>query len=201
MLRIGLTGGIGSGKTTVAALFAGHGIPIIDTDKIARALAQPSQDAYVEIVRAFGDGILNVDRHIDRALLGQLVFTDPGKRQQLEAILHPRIRTQVEQQIKPLQAPYCIVVAPLLIEAGFTDRIDRVLVVDCDEPRQIARVASRSNLQEAEIRRIMAAQLSRTERLQHADDVLENNGDLPRLEAGVSRLHVRYLALAAALPS
>jgi dephospho-CoA kinase len=201
MLRIGLTGGIGSGKTTVAALFAGHGIPVIDTDEIARALAQPGQDAYVEIVRVFGAGILNADRHIDRAQLGQLVFTDPAKRQQLEAILHPRVRAQVEQQIKPLLTPYCIVVAPLLIEAGFTDQVDRVLVVDCDEPQQLARVAARNNLLEAEIRRIMAAQLSRTKRLQHADDVLENNGDLPRLEAEVSRLHARYLALAAALPS
>jgi dephospho-CoA kinase len=201
MLRIGLTGGIGSGKTTVAALFAGHGIPVIDTDEIARALAQPGQDAYVEIVRVFGAGILDTDRHIDRTQLGQLVFMDPAKRRQLEAILHPRIRAQVERQIQSLHAPYCIVVAPLLIEAGFADRTDRILVIDCDESQQLARVAARSTLNEAEIRRIMAAQLSRTERLQHADEVLENNGDLPRLEAEVRRLHARYLALAAARPS
>jgi dephospho-CoA kinase len=152
-------------------------------------------------VRVFGAGILNADRHIDRAQLGQLVFTDPAKRRQLEAILHPRIRARVERQIKSLQAPYCIVVAPLLIEAGFADRVDRILVVDCDESQQVARVATRSNLNEAEIRRIMAAQLSRTERLQHADEVLENNGDLPRLEAQVRHLHAHYLALAAAHPS
>jgi dephospho-CoA kinase len=198
MLRIGLTGGIGSGKTTVADLFGRHGVPVIDSDDIARALAQPGQPPYDEIVRAFGADILDDKGRIDRPKLRKLVFTDTARRKQLEAILHPHIRGDIERQLRGLRGPYCVIVVPLLIEAGFTDLVDRILVVDCDEQQQVARVAARSGLADADVRRIMQAQLSRTDRLKHADDTLVNSGDVAALEAATEVLHRHYLRLAAA---
>lgn len=195
MLRIGLTGGIGSGKTTVANMFAGHGVPVIDADEIARALVAPSQPAYDEIIEAFGRDIVDDDGNVDRDKLRQLVFDDPQRRQELEAILHPRVRTEIHHQSLELDAPYCVVVIPLLIEADQLDLVERVLVVDLDEEKQIQRVAARSGFSEAEVRKIIAAQIERSERLRHADDVIENNADLANLEAQVEKLHRRYLAL------
>jgi dephospho-CoA kinase len=197
MLRIGLTGGIGSGKTTVADLFGRRGVPVIDSDDIARALAQPGQAPYDEIVRAFGADILDGKGRIDRPKLRKLVFTDTARRKQLEAILHPHIRSDIERQLRGLRGPYCVIVVPLLIEAGFADLVDRILVVDCDEHQQVARVAARSGLADADVRRIMQAQLSRAERLKHADDTLVNSGNVAELEAATETLHHRYLNLAA----
>ncbi|MDH3669953.1 MAG: dephospho-CoA kinase [Gammaproteobacteria bacterium] len=196
MLRIGLTGGIGSGKTTVADMFAGHGVPVIDADEIARALVTPYQPAYDEIIEAFGRAIVDDDGNIDRDKLRQLVFDNTQRRQELEAILHPRVRTEIHHRSLELDAPYCVIVIPLLIEADQLDLVERVLVVDLDEEKQVQRVGARSRLSEAEVRKIIAAQIERSERLRHADDVIENNADLASLEAQVEKLHRRYLTLA-----
>ncbi len=200
MLRVGLTGGIGSGKSTVAGLFARHGVPVVDTDEIARRLVAPGQPAQAEIVGAFGTEILDMHDHIDRVRLRQRVFADPAARRRLEAILHPRIRAETVRQMENLRAPYCLIVVPLLIEAGFTDLVDRILVVDADETLRLQRAQARG-LGEADIRNIMASQASRQDRLQKADDVITNNSDLARLEREVARLHGVYSALARTGPS
>jgi dephospho-CoA kinase len=197
MLRIGLTGGIGSGKSTVAALLTTRGVPVIDTDEIAHRLTEPGQPVCNEIVRVFGQDILDATRRIDRNKLRERVFENAGERVQLEAILHPRIREVVREKLDVLHAPYCILVVPLLFESGFIDLVDRVLVVDASEGMQIQRTAARSGLTEPEIRKIMAAQVSRAQRLQRADDVIDNNGDRKHLEKEVERLHQWYLSLAA----
>ncbi|TAM46849.1 MAG: dephospho-CoA kinase [Gammaproteobacteria bacterium] len=198
MLRVGLTGGIGSGKSTVAALFARHGAPIIDTDEIAHELLAPGQAAHAEIVAAFGQEILDSNGNIDRTQMRHRVFAEPAERKRLEAILHPRIRAETARRLAGLRAPYCLVAVPLLIEAGFTDLVDRVLVIDADDTLRIQRTKARSGLGEAEIRRIMASQASRQERLQKADDIITNNSDLAHLEREVARLHGVYSALAPA---
>jgi dephospho-CoA kinase len=196
MLRVGLTGGIGSGKSTVAALFARHGVPVIDTDEIAHGLLAPGQPVQAEVVAAFGRDILDAQDRIDRGRLRRRVFADPAERRRLEAILHPHIRAETVRRLKDLGAPYCIVVVPLLIEAGFTDLVNRILVIDADDNLRLQRAQTRSGLGEAEIRRIMASQLGRGERLQKADDIVTNNSDLAHLEREVARLHGTYVALA-----
>ena len=196
MLRIGLTGGIGSGKSAAALLFSARGAPIIDTDEIARTLVEPGQPAYDEIVKSFSEDILDGNHRIDRDKLRERVFDNAAERQRLEAILHPRIREVVRAKIADLDTPYCIVVVPLLIESGFDDLVDRVLVVDASENLQIQRTVTRSGLSEPEIRKIMSAQATRAQRLQRADDVIENNADRKQLEKEVERLHHWYLSLA-----
>jgi dephospho-CoA kinase len=196
MLRVGLTGGIGSGKSTIASLFVMRGVPVIDTDEIARALTEPGQECYDEIVRLFGEAILDGNRRINRDRLRERVFDNADERHRLEAILHPRIRAVVRDKLAVLEAPYVIVVVPLLIESGFTDLVDRVLVVDALENVQIQRAAARSGLSEAEIRKIMSVQASRAQRLQLANDLIDNNGDRKQLEAEVERMHQWYLSLA-----
>lgn len=192
MLRIGLTGGIGSGKSTVAALFAQHGAPVIDTDEISRALTAPGQPAVAAILRAFGPAVQDAAGALDRAALRDLVFRDRSKRRLLEHILHPLIRREVERRLEGLHAPYVVIVAPLLIESGFTDLVDRILVVDAKEEDQIRRVQQRSGLTEPEIRRILAAQLGRQARLAHADDVIVNDADMAHLAQAVQRLDQAY---------
>lgn len=196
MLRIGLTGGIGSGKSSVAALLTTRGVPVIDTDEIAHRLTEPGQPAFDEIVHAFGQDILDAQRRIDRNKLRERVFENTGERQRLEMILHPRIREMVREKLEEVHASYCIIVVPLLIESGFIDLVDRVLVVDASESAQIQRTAARSGLTEPEIRKIMAAQASRAHRLQKANDVIDNNGDRKHLEKEVESLHQWYLSLA-----
>lgn len=197
MLRVGLTGGIGSGKSTIASLFVMRGVPVIDTDELARALTEPGQEAFDEIVHAFGDSILDEEHRIDRNRLREHVFDSNDERRRLESILHPRIRTIVLEKLAAIEAPYAIVVVPLLIESGFSDLVDRILVADTMENIQILRTASRSGLSEPEIRKIMSAQATRAQRLQQANDVIENNGDRKQLEAEVERKHQWYLSLAA----
>ena len=199
MLRIGLTGGIGSGKSAAALLFSSRGVPVIDTDDIARVLVEPGQPAYDEIIRNFGEGILDRNRRIDRDKLRERVFDNAVERQRLEASLHPRIREVVRTKVAELDAPYCIVVVPLLIESGFNDLVDRVLVVDAPETLQVQRTMVRSGLNELEIRKIISAQATRAQRLQRADDVIENNADRKQLEKEVERLHHWYLSLAATI--
>ncbi len=195
MLAIGLTGGIGSGKSTAASLFAKQGIPIIDTDAIARQLVAPQQPAYIEIVNAFGGAILDKEQQLDRKRLRDRVFDSTTERKRLEAILHPKIREEVQRQLSTLDAPYCIVIIPLLIEAKFTDLVDRILVIDADEELQITRACKRSGMSEMEIRKIMAAQISRAEKLKEADDIIQNNSFMNHFENEIARLHTQYLTL------
>lgn len=197
MLRVGLTGGVGSGKSTVAALFAGHGVPVIDTDDIARTMVASGKPVHREIVSAFGQQVLNAAGEIDRARLREIVFHDVAERKRLESILHPRIRVDVIERMRAITTGYCLVVVPLLIEAGFTDLVDRILVVDADEDLCIARASARTGLGKSEIRAIQASQINRRERLRHADDVITNNTGSMHLEREVARLHSAYLTLAA----
>jgi len=198
-LVIGVTGGIGSGKSTAAQLFADYGAALVDTDAIALALTQPGQPAVVEILRSFGSEYVSPAGALDRPRMRERVFGDPHARQALEAILHPLIRAQVAAQVTAAQAPYVLVLIPLLVETGgYRELIERVLVVDADERVQIERTMARSALTEAQVRAIMATQVSRQQRLAAADDIIENSGDLERLRTQVQALHQRYLQLAGA---
>lgn len=197
MLVIGLTGGIGSGKSTVAALFAEHGVPVIDTDRIARELVEPGQPALEEIREAFGAEVLDPDGRLDRARLRAIVFGARERRLQLEAILHPRIRQTVRERIRALTTPYCLVAIPLLVETGQRDQVDRVLVIDTPPEEQVRRTRARDGLSAAQVAAIMEAQADRQTRLAAADDVIRNDADLEHLRHEVERLHTRYLQLAA----
>ncbi|BAU47286.1 dephospho-CoA kinase [Sulfurifustis variabilis] len=196
MLRIGLTGGIGSGKSTVAGLFARHGVPIVDTDAIARELVTPGAPALAEIAARFGPEMLLPDGTLDRPRLRSRVLADPEERRALESILHPRIREEVDRRLNALSAPYAVIVVPLLLETDFEYRVDRILVVDAGEQQQIARTVARGGISEEDAMATMRAQTSRQARLAAADDVLDNTGDPSSLGPAVERLHRRYLALA-----
>ena len=201
---VGLTGGIGSGKTTVADLFAARGAAIVDTDLIAHALTGAGGEAIPAIRDAFGAGagVLAADGRLDRAAMRALAFADPSARARLEAILHPLIREQSERECQAAStAPYVLLVVPLLIESPvFRARVDRILVVDCDEAVQRRRVMARSGLGEDEVQAIMDVQATRAERLAAADDVVNNDVDhdaeAPVLVQQVEVLHAQYLALA-----
>ena len=196
--RVGLTGGIGSGKSRAADMFAELGAGVIDTDAISHELTGPGGAAMSAIAAAFGAEYLRDDGSLDRSRMRSLVFSDAQAREKLQAILHPLIRATSRERIGSAEAPYVMLVVPLLLETGsYRDLLDRVLVVDCDEAQQIARTAARSNLAEDEVRRIMAAQISRSERLRAADDVIVNDGDINGLRRQVEALHRQYLASAA----
>lgn len=199
MLRVGITGGIGSGKSTVAALFATRGVPIIDADEIARRIVVPGESGYADIVRLFGDGILAADGTIDRVRLRDRVFRNEEERRELEAILHPKIRAEMLRAANNLSFPYCLFVIPLLIESQQQGLCDRILVVDTSQRQQMERVMARG-LARDEVERILVAQTSREERLRYANDCIENSGDLQQLERQVQALHERYLALARDTP-
>jgi dephospho-CoA kinase len=196
MLRIGLTGGIGGGKSVVAKLFSARGVPVIDADEIAREIVAPGLPAYGDIIRAFGEDILDDNRQINRERLRSRIFDNAQERKRLEMILHPRIRAEMQTQVERLRAPYCLIVIPLLVETGRQDFIDRILLVDADEDKQIQRVMQRNGLPEPEVRKILASQASRADRLQRAHEVIENNADLAHLATEVERLHRYYLTLA-----
>ncbi len=199
MFTVGLTGGIGSGKSTVAELFAERGVPVIDTDVIARELTAPDSAALIAIQDAFGDAVMREDGSLDRAELRRRVFADPVARHILEAILHPRIRQAVVQALAELHAPYALIVIPLLVETGaYAEILDRVLVVDCPEDTQIARVMARNDLTRAEVEAILAAQAERAVRLAAADDVIDNAGAPEGLRDRVHALHAQYMTQAAA---
>jgi dephospho-CoA kinase len=193
-LTIGLTGGIGSGKSTVAALFAEHGAGIIDTDAIAHSLTQTGGAAIAAIRAAFGNDCLTDDGALDRAKMRGLIFSDAAAKQRLELILHPMIFEQAKAQLRQLQAkPYTIVVVPLLPESRtFRQLVQRVLVVDCDENTQVARVIGRSRMTEEEVRVIISRQSPRADRLRLADDVIRNDAGLDSLAGQVAALHERY---------
>jgi dephospho-CoA kinase len=195
-LVIGLTGGIGSGKSAAADAFARLGATLVDTDVIAHALTAPG-GAAIDAVRAlFGDDMIDATGAMDRAKVRARVFADPSARKRLEATLHPMIRRESAARVKAARGPYVVLVVPLLVEsASSRASVDRVLVVDCPVELQVARVRARSGLAEDEVRRIIAAQVSRESRLAAADDVIDNSGTLDALHAQVERLHERYLAL------
>ncbi len=196
MFIVGLTGGVGSGKSTVAAMFAEHGVPIIDMDILARELVQPGQVALSEIRQHFGPDVVASDGSLDRQRLRELVFTDPVRRRQLEAILHPRIRNEVIQRIKSLDYPYVMVVIPLLVESKQNDLIHHVLVIDVPEDVQIQRTMLRDSVDADLVGTIMSAQATRQQRLEIAQDVIENTGGLDTLRRLVTTLHRKYLMLA-----
>jgi dephospho-CoA kinase len=199
--RVGLTGGIGSGKSTVAERFAALGIAIIDTDAIAHELTGPRGVAMRAIRDEFGEDVITPDGALDRAAMRQLVFRDAEARHRLEAILHPLIRAGSELQALAAASPYVILVVPLLIEsANYLQRVDRVPVIDCEVETQVRRVMSRSGLERTEIVRIIEAQASREERLAAADDVIDNEGDPGQLTARVAELDAIYRGLAANRP-
>jgi dephospho-CoA kinase len=199
---VGLTGGIGCGKTTVADLFAARGASVIDTDQIAHALTAPGGAAMPALTAEFGADFATADGALDRAKMRALVFADPGARARLEAILHPKIRDATAAASLLATGPYVIFVVPLLIESGtWRARVTRVLAIDCPEEVQVARVMARNGLLEAQVRAIMAAQVTRTQRRLAADDILLNDDGLEALLPQVERLHAFYLDEAARLAS
>ncbi|MBM3356206.1 MAG: dephospho-CoA kinase [Betaproteobacteria bacterium] len=194
---VGITGGIGSGKSSAAEMFAALGAAVVDTDAIARELTQPGGGALTAIRDAFGAECIAPDGGLERAAMRRLVFRDPAAKARLEAILHPLIRAESRARLAAAREPYVIVVVPLLFETGaYEDIVDRVLVVDCSEDEQIRRTIGRSGLQEEEVRAIMAAQLPRAARLERADDVLHNDKGMEALREQVLELHAKYLTLA-----
>ncbi len=196
--RVGLTGGIGSGKSTVAALFADCGATVIDSDAISHRLTQPGGATIAAIRATFGDDYIDTDGALDRARMRQRVFSDPAARLQLEAILHPLIRAQMLAQAGASTAPYLLLVVPLLFEAaGYLSLVQRTLVVDCPEALQVAHAMQRSGLDEQTVRAIIATQMLRAERLLRADDVIQNDGSPDTLRQQVEQLHRRYLAISA----
>jgi dephospho-CoA kinase len=192
MFIVGLTGGIGSGKSTVSELFAKLGVPIIDTDAISHQLVSPGQEALTQIVAAFGKQMLTPEGELDRARMRNVVFNDPEKRAALEAILHPLIRQSALAQIRNLHHDYCILVVPLLVEKGWYTMVNRVLVVDAPAELQRHRVKQRSGLSDSQIDAIMRQQATREQRLTFADDVIVNNKSLQQIESQVKDLHLKY---------
>jgi dephospho-CoA kinase len=195
---VGLTGGIGSGKSAAAAAFAARGAAVVDTDAIAHALTAPGGAAIAALREAFGSAVITPAGALDRAAMRRIVFAEPEERARLEAILHPLIRAESERQIRRAAgADFVVVVVPLLAETGgWRERADRVLVVDCPEETQIARVMARNGLARAEVEAILAAQATRRDRLAIADDVIDNAAGLDDLERQVAELHARYRAMA-----
>lgn len=196
---VGLTGGIGSGKSAAADEFGKLGATVVDTDAIAHELTGPGGAAIREVRRLFGEAFVDAAGAMDRKRMRELVFADPGKKKVLEALLHPMIRAESARRIAAATAAYVVHVVPLLVESpDFRGRYRRVLVVDCPEALQVARVRQRSGLEEDAIRRIIASQIQRESRLAAADDVIDNSGTIAALQQQVGQLHEKYLALAAA---
>lgn len=194
---VGVTGGIGSGKSTAVEQFRELGAGVVDTDEIAHRLTAPSGAALPAIEQAFGPDYLLTAGGLDRARMRELVFADSSAKRRLEAILHPMIRAEADRQVAACAAPYVLLVVPLLVETGsYRGRLDRILVVDCDEATQIARTARRSGLAPDEVRAVMATQADRATRLAAADDIIVNDGDLGHLRRQVEALDRRYRELA-----
>lgn len=196
MLRIGLTGGIGSGKTAVSNLFTGLGITVIDTDQIAHELTATGEPAVTAIAKLFGNEVLHSDGSLKRQLLREIIFSDSQKREQLEQLLHPLIQDRAVKLMQQINDPYCILVVPLLLEKGWQSLVDRVLVVDTSPELQLSRAIARDHRSESEIRAILDAQITRQQRLAMADDVINNEAGLAELAPQADVLHQKYLQLA-----
>ncbi|MCK4843190.1 MAG: dephospho-CoA kinase [Methylococcales bacterium] len=196
MLKIGLTGGIGCGKSTVTKLFNElYNIPVIDADIIARQLVQPEKPTLLILENLFGKAIINNDKSLNRDKLGEIIFTDPDKKQQLEETLHPLIYQEMNNILNEQSCSYCILCIPLLIETKMTSFVDRILVIDCPIETQIKRVQLRDNLSTKRILSIISSQTSRKNRISHADDVIDNTNSLTQLAEQVKKLHNQYLLL------
>jgi dephospho-CoA kinase len=195
-LIIGLTGGIGSGKSEVSRRFESLGIKVIDADLAARIVVEPGQPALTAIANHFGESILHSDLSLNRSKLRAIIFSDPAQKKWLENLLHPIIRTETILQLQASTSPYTILSSPLLLETDQHQLVDRILVVDATETMQIARATARDGNSQEEIERIMATQLSRPERLKRADDVIHNHNDLRELQSQIEQLHRNYLHLA-----
>jgi len=196
MLVIGLTGGIGSGKSTVAKMFVSLGAPVIDMDQIARQVVEPGQPALNQIIHEFGANLLDTDGRLNRRKLRELIFDSVENRRRLEAILHPLIRQETQRQISKLDAAYCIVVIPLLLEANQRLLVDRILVVDLPEALQITRTMQRDDVSAADVKKILTAQVNRSSRLAAADDVIDNSAGLEQIRIRVAELDQQYRNLA-----
>ena len=199
-LIIGLTGGIASGKTTVANLFAELGVPVIDTDQLAREVVEPGTPALAQIISAFGPEMLDGSGRLDRRRMRERVFANPEDRKRLEAITHPAIRAELARRSQAAEGAYQIHVIPLLVEGGKRPGIDRVLVVDCPTEHQLTRLVERDGSTAEQARQILAAQVTREQRLSAADDVITNMGPVTALKPQVQALHERYLTLAGSKP-
>jgi dephospho-CoA kinase len=195
--RVGLTGGIASGKSTAAKFFGALGVPILDSDQIARDVVEPGQPPLERLVERFGAKILTADGHLDRPALREIVFSDPKARADLEALTHPAIGAAMEARSAEAGGPYQILVIPLLVEKNLAAHVDRVLVVDCDEELQIRRLRDRDGSTPAQVQAILKAQAPRAARLKAADDVIHNDTDMGTVRNQVATLHARYLELAA----
>ena len=193
--RVGLTGGIASGKSTAAKFFGALGVPIIDTDQVARDVVEPGQPPLERLVERFGPSILTPDGHLDRPALRNIVFSDPKARADLEALTHPAIGAAVQALSAIAGGPYQVLVIPLLVEKSLGSQVDRVVVVDCEEELQIKRLQARDGSTLEQARAILNAQASRTARLKAAHDVIKNDGDMSAVRDQVSELHTRYLEL------
>lgn len=196
VFRVGLTGGIASGKSTAARYFATLGVPILDSDQVAREVVEPGQPPLERLVERFGRGILTPDGRLDRPALRDIVFSDPKARADLEALTHPAIGAAMEARSATAGGPYQILVIPLLVEKNLGSHVDRVLVIDCDEELQIRRLRSRDGSTRAQAQKILDAQVPRAARLKAAHDVIRNDTDVGAVESQVAALHPRYLELA-----
>jgi len=198
VFRVGLTGGIASGKSTAARFFGALGVPILDSDQVAREVVEPGQPPLERLVERFGRGILTPDGHLDRPALRNIVFSDPKARADLENLTHPAIGAALEARSAAAGGPYQILVIPLLVEKNLVAHVDRVLVVDCDQELQIRRLLARDGSTRAQAQAILDAQVSRSARLKAADDVIRNDADMSAVQAQVAALHASYLELARA---
>ncbi|MEX2524698.1 MAG: dephospho-CoA kinase [Gammaproteobacteria bacterium] len=196
MLRIGLTGGIASGKSTVSNMFRSLGVPVIDADEIVREISRPGEPAYDEIIALFGNNIVNEEGYLRRDLIKDIIFKKTELKNKLENIIHPRVRDEIEERIASSNYPYCILSIPLLLETGADYGIDRILVIDAPVKIQLKRIIKRDGISEDLALSIIESQIDRQERLSSADDIIVNTGDTKHLEREVAILHRKYLDLA-----
>ena len=197
---LGLTGGIGSGKSAAAERFVELGVHLVDADQAARWVVEPGRPALASIVERFGAGVLLDDGTLDRSTLRQQIFADPAQRRWLEQLLHPLIGQEIFSYLAKAESPYAVYVSPLLIESGQYQKTQRILVIDVPQALQIARTLQRDNTSEEQVQAILKAQLAREERLRHADDVVVNDRDLPWLHEQIDQLHAFYLTLRGGQP-
>jgi dephospho-CoA kinase len=195
-LVVGLTGGIGSGKSAVTAEFERLGVPVVDADLVAREVVMPGSPGLREVVAAFGTDVLGADGMLDRKQLRLRVFDDDTQRKRLEAILHPKIRDRIRHKLEAITTPYCILCVPLLVERQGYENVDRILVIDCSEQLQITRVMARDDLTRSQVEAIMRTQATREQRLAMADDVIDNSRGLDALRAPIAKLHAKFTEIA-----